>query len=323
MNDAELRRSVAEWFDGAQVVARKLNKLDTDISDWYRFHLDRNKLAMAEIPRDKDGGTYGDWIDEMYGAIQKRIDSELASVSKTIALLEAMKSKGIGDRLLLAFPALGYFESRNQRWKFAWERLLSAHEMIVILWPEVMKDVDDLSQSRRVCDVSPEEFMGELRVAVGVGFGAMRDADLKLIEERLFAEMAQVIRDVSLNTPGNKSQEPKIDTQNPQKEDESFRVELDEDSMVMYFGNHKYDRLTKRIVKVLKVFVENWEKGNPSLAVAQIQSKSKITFTGSFKQDAFKLNRKHESIHSVSEIIEEVSRGCYRLSDPEHEKSHS
>jgi hypothetical protein len=245
MNDAEMRQCVAEWFDGAQGVALKLNEIDSDIAEWYRFHLDRDNLVMAEIPWGIGGGdelfagagyaTYGDWIDEMYGVMRERIDSNIASVGKLISQLEAIKSEWIGDRLLLAFPALGFFESQNQKWKSAWERLLWAHEMIGFLWPQVIKHVDSISESRRLCDLSYLELSKGMTTAIGASTGALRDADLKLIEERLFAEMAQVIRDGFSNQtqdpPGNKTDKPRNNTQNPQNKNG-----LSEDKRTLVWG---------------------------------------------------------------------------------------
>lgn len=120
------------------------------------------------------------------------------------------------------------------------------------------------------------------------------------------------------NTPGG---ETAIDENHTQKVAEPFRVELDEDSRVLYFGTESFDRLTGRIVSFLRVFVENWNDGNKVMKVGEINKRAKENTTSGFLDDAFKVNRKNESIHRVSTIIEQVSDGYYRFRDPRKAKN--
>ena len=123
------------------------------------------------------------------------------------------------------------------------------------------------------------------------------------------------------NTPGNESPEPEIDPQYPQNTKELFRVELDVDLRVLYFGTETFDRLTERIVSFLRVFVENWNDRNKPMKVGEINRRARQNTTSGFLDDAFKVNRKNETIHRVSTIIEQVSDGYYRFRDPRKAKN--
>jgi hypothetical protein len=302
----QLRNIVDRWFDGAQVVARKLNEIDSDIAEWYRFHLDRDNLVMAEIPRGKDAGTYGDWIDEMYGVMRERIDTNIASAGKLISQLEAIKSKWIGDRLLLAFPALGFFESQNQKWKSAWERLLWAHEMIGFLWPQVIKHVDSIFESRRLCDLSYLELSKGMTTAVGVSTGALRDADLKLIEERLFTEMAEVIRDLRLE---GQSQVKTQTTEAP-----AVEVQAEPDSSCEGKGSLTQPELTEVLAGIIKLdpkrrwtaeeLVVEVEKSKPGRRTSETSVGDNLVYKEMLKQQGRTRNRRPKII--ATDNIEQV-----------------
>ncbi|TWT79126.1 hypothetical protein CA13_05240 [Planctomycetes bacterium CA13] len=90
------------------------------------------------------------------------------------------------------------------------------------------------------------------------------------------------------------------------------------DELLMIWGGKRYERLTKSIVKVLRVFVDQYRAGFPIVTLKKLRD-NEIHFDGSFRQQAFKLNRKAgPKIHPVAELIESVADGggSYRLKDP-------
>lgn len=88
---------------------------------------------------------------------------------------------------------------------------------------------------------------------------------------------------------------------------------LYETERCLIWGGVRYERLTDKMVEVLRVFVDRYDKGFPIVRVDSFNP----PFDGGFIRQAFKLNRKGEPpIHKVAEAIEKVADGEYRLSDP-------
>lgn len=88
---------------------------------------------------------------------------------------------------------------------------------------------------------------------------------------------------------------------------------LYETERCLIWGGVRYERLTDKMVGVLRVFVDRYEKGFPIVRVDSFNP----PFDGGFIGQAFKLNRKGEPpIHKVAEAIEKVADGEYRLIDP-------
>jgi hypothetical protein len=322
MNDFdEALRAIEQWFDGANQVSDEIKQIRLSIETYCIAHDD----SAPEFQENR----------------RLEITSRLVAVGLQVKSLRQQKEQVLGVLHFKCFAKIGFFIQGHKRWKYAIDVLEVAYKETEKAWSKIL----DYLNNRQSPNFGTEEFEIAFFVDhIGNGwsipphtwFGVGRDA-YHNVNERLLSELNQVIVELNAggvtltridtqnpqNTPGNENREPENETQNTQKDDEPFRVELDEGSKVMYFGKRKFDRLTKRIVKVLKVLVENWNKGNPALAVADIKSRSGASIQGSFVDDAFKLNRKNERIHPVSEIIEQVSSGYYRLRDPRNEESHS
>lgn len=323
MNDAELRRGIAEWFDSAQKVAQLLNGLDSDIREYYLYHLkprDETTKALRAIPKPEgEHETYGEWLDEMFEHNARKIDRDFEHVRKIVNLLGSIKKQWLGDRLLLAFPTLGFFEleshfkgSGKQRWKFAWDRLFSAFEMIELIWPMVKEYPNAKSEFRRVCDISPEEFDNGLEIAASVGVGALSDSHLEAIENRLFTEMAQVLRDLNSenhtqnpqNTPGNESPKPGIDPQNIQIKDA-----LSEDKRTLTWGGKSYPlgtNASRLVEKLLEVYPRS---------LHQEYLKTNCEFDSDIRNIVRDGKLQDVVVRAVGEVGKNIP-GMWRLSDP-------
>jgi hypothetical protein len=107
----------------------------------------------------------------------------------------------------------------------------------------------------------------------------------------------------------SKSEEP--------KKDRTLEDGLYPDERCLVWGGRRFDRLTKKMVAILGVFVEAYSKGRPVVSLSAIKIKTKLRFDGSFIKEAFKLNRKGGPlIHDVSKAIEKIADGDYQLIDP-------
>ncbi|HMO14370.1 MAG TPA: hypothetical protein PKD64_11470 [Pirellulaceae bacterium] len=92
---------------------------------------------------------------------------------------------------------------------------------------------------------------------------------------------------------------------------------LYDDEKVIVWGGVRYDLLTKKMIDILSVLVEQYQKGFPVVSLDLIREQSGYPFYGSFKAQAFKQKRKGEpTIHPVADIIEPAGSGSYRLIDP-------
>lgn len=86
----------------------------------------------------------------------------------------------------------------------------------------------------------------------------------------------------------------------------------------LIWGGKRFERLTKKMIDVLAVLIEQFEKGFPVVPVSLIQEKTGLRFDGAFITQAFKQNRKGEPpIHSVASVIEKIADGEYRMIDPD------
>jgi hypothetical protein len=84
------------------------------------------------------------------------------------------------------------------------------------------------------------------------------------------------------------------------------------------WGGRRFERLTEKMVKVLAVFDDQFRAGFPIVNLPTIESKTGIQFDGAFISQAFKQNRKGEpTIHPVADVIVNVGRGEYRLTEPQ------
>ena len=85
------------------------------------------------------------------------------------------------------------------------------------------------------------------------------------------------------------------------------------DERCFVWGGARYDRLTDKMVEVLRKFVDQRKKGFPIVRVDSFNP----PFDGGFIRQAFKQNRQGKpQIHEVAEVIEKVANGEYRLIDP-------
>lgn len=90
------------------------------------------------------------------------------------------------------------------------------------------------------------------------------------------------------------------------------------DGRCFIWGGHRYERLTTKMVDILRVFVEQFEAGFPIVNLQTIEFKTEFRFDGAFVSQAFKQNRRGEPpIHPVAAVIETVGRGEYRLVEPQ------
>ncbi len=89
------------------------------------------------------------------------------------------------------------------------------------------------------------------------------------------------------------------------------------DEKTMVWGGKKYEKLTKKMVAILTVFVEQYKKGFPKVPLGLIKQKSGYPIEGSFLDQAFKQHRRDEPrVHPVAKVIESAGAGFYRLIDP-------
>ncbi len=87
-------------------------------------------------------------------------------------------------------------------------------------------------------------------------------------------------------------------------------------------GCLQFDRMTPKMVEILSVFVEQYEKGFPVVDLVMIRNRTKYRFDGSFLPQAFKQNRKGEPpMHPEACLIMRVSDGKYRLMDSKEVKN--
>lgn len=159
-----------------------------------------------------------------------------------------------------------------------------------------------------------DSFRGDIDSISNHSFFEKAVQEIRILEHQFSIEKSnKVSRD--------ENQEHENNTQNTQKDDEPFQVELDEENGVLYFGDEVFETLTSRHINFLKVLVENWHNGNSPMKVNEIARRSGEKVSGGFIRDAFILNRGGKKIHPVNEIIEQFSKGFYRFRHPRFEKT--
>jgi hypothetical protein len=90
------------------------------------------------------------------------------------------------------------------------------------------------------------------------------------------------------------------------------------DERCLIWGSERFERLSPKMIKILRVMVDQYQSGFPTVSVKTIQDKTRIQFDGAFVTQAFKQNRKGEPpLHPVASMIEKIADGEYRLIDPE------
>jgi hypothetical protein len=325
---------IENWFDEANRVAEEIERIQFSIEN-YCFYTREGIFSQDD---------------------QEEITSSIGAVGSQIERLKQTRKQSLGVLHFKSFAKIGFFIQGHKRWKYAIDVMEASHWETKKKWPKVVsylnKKVGIAESSEMAPSWAPDDFEIQFfadtigngfSIPPGIWFGVGRDA-YSNVTERLMAELNQVIAELNaggytqhLDSPGvDESPETEIElpkpagdetlisenhTQNPQNTDGPFRVELDEDSRVLYFGTETFDRLTERIVSFLRVFVENWNDGNKVMKVGEINKRAKQNTTSGFLEDAFKVNRKNETIHRVSTIIEQVSDGYYRFCDPRKAKN--
>jgi hypothetical protein len=89
----------------------------------------------------------------------------------------------------------------------------------------------------------------------------------------------------------------------------------------LVWGGQRYERLTKKMIEILAVFVGQYKKGFPVVSLSLIRERTDYSFDGSFLTQAFKQKRKGEpNENPVVSVIESAGSGSYRLIDPARHK---
>jgi len=128
------------------------------------------------------------------------------------------------------------------------------------------------------------------------------EAALEWLAKQFMKEQTVAPAIVQTNTPVQAS-EPKY--------------ELFPEERTIRIGYWQFDRLTPKMVKILSVFVEQYEKGFPIVDLEMIRNRTKYRFDGGFLRQAFKQKRSGQPpMHPVASLMVQVSDGNYRLMDP-------
>jgi len=94
------------------------------------------------------------------------------------------------------------------------------------------------------------------------------------------------------------------------------------DERCLIWDGERYERLTRKMVEILEVFVDQFNRGFPVVNLDLIFRRTGKRFDGGFIGQAFKQNRKGSPpLHNVHVVIEKVSDGEYRLLPPSENNS--
>jgi hypothetical protein len=91
---------------------------------------------------------------------------------------------------------------------------------------------------------------------------------------------------------------------------------LYEKDRVIVWGGRRFDDLSDRMVRVLKVLVDAHRKGLKALKVKDICEQADVTINGGFVKEAFKVSRGVPE-HEAAKLVEIVAHGKYRLIEPD------
>ena len=112
--------------------------------------------------------------------------------------------------------------------------------------------------------------------------------------------------------------------QQVETKDESSRTVdgLYADERCLIWDGERYERLTRKMVEILEVFVDQFNRGFPVVNLDLIFRRTGKRFDGGFIGQAFKQNRKGSPpLHDVHVVIEKISDGEYRLLPPSENNS--
>jgi hypothetical protein len=94
------------------------------------------------------------------------------------------------------------------------------------------------------------------------------------------------------------------------------------DERCLIWDGERYERLTRKMVEILEVFVDQFNRGFPVVNLDLIFRRTGKRFDGGFIGQAFKQNRKGSPpLHDVHAVLEKISDGEYRLLPPSENNS--
>jgi hypothetical protein len=94
---------------------------------------------------------------------------------------------------------------------------------------------------------------------------------------------------------------------------------LYEDEKLFVWGEIRYETLAPRMVRVLRLLLDERRKGFPDVSLDRIEKDAQVCITGGMHNQVFKVNRKGWPIgelHPVHKVVLPIGSGVYRLIDP-------
>jgi len=85
------------------------------------------------------------------------------------------------------------------------------------------------------------------------------------------------------------------------------------------WGGRRYETLTPRMIRVLRLLLDERKKGFPDVSLGTIEGVAKVCITGGMHNQVFKVKRKgwpRGMLHPVHVVVISVGSGVYRFIDP-------
>jgi hypothetical protein len=145
--------------------------------------------------------------------------------------------------------------------------------------------------------------------------GADPDGMMDDIFEHAVAYHAKRERNAKqLEAPENQPVAPVVVLADPVVEDGLYDAEK-----LFVWGGLRYETLTPRMIRVLRLLLDERKKGFPDVSLGKIEGVAKVCITGGMHNQVFKVKRKgwpSGMLHPVHVVVISVGSGVYRLIDP-------